>query len=195
MLRWVREHVRPRRLAVVAHSVGGQILPLADEAPALDAVYLVAAQSGHWRQWDGRHRWRIWLVFHLAVPASVALLGRLPARVLGGGEDLPGGVAREWARWVRDPRYVLSHRADTAARFARMRMPMRQIGFTDDALAPPRTVDAPRGYYRNARVEHRPVTPAEVGARSIGHFGFFRPRFADTLWPDARRFLDAHLRA
>ena len=35
------------------------------------------------------------------------------------------------------------------------------------------------------------VTPAEVGAARIGHFGFFRPDHRDTLWRGAAEWLEA----
>jgi predicted alpha/beta hydrolase len=35
------------------------------------------------------------------------------------------------------------------------------------------------------------ISPSDVGARSIGHFGFFRKRFADALWPQVGAWLKA----
>ena len=36
---------------------------------------------------------------------------------------------------------------------------------------------------------HARVTPREHGGAPIGHFGFFRERFAKTLWQEAADFL------
>ena len=36
----------------------------------------------------------------------------------------------------------------------------------------------------------RLFAPGDVGAKAIGHFGMFRPMFAETLWAHARDFLD-----
>jgi predicted alpha/beta hydrolase len=38
-------------------------------------------------------------------------------------------------------------------------------------------------------VDHRHVIPREVGAPAIGHFGFFRERFRDTLWRESAGWL------
>jgi hypothetical protein len=35
-----------------------------------------------------------------------------------------------------------------------------------------------------------PVNPAELGARKIGHFGFFSAEHRDTLWRGAAEWLD-----
>jgi predicted alpha/beta hydrolase len=46
--------------------------------------------------------------------------------------------------------------------------------------------------YPNSKWETRKVTPRELGVKSIGHFGFFRERFRDTLWRDACEWLAGH---
>ena len=40
--------------------------------------------------------------------------------------------------------------------------------------------------------ELKRVVPREVGAERIGHFGFFREQFRDTLWRDAADWLEGH---
>jgi predicted alpha/beta hydrolase len=35
-----------------------------------------------------------------------------------------------------------------------------------------------------------PAQPHEVGAKAIGHFGFFRERFRDSLWREAADWLE-----
>jgi predicted alpha/beta hydrolase len=108
-----------------------------------------------------------------------------------GGEDLPRGVALEWSRWSRDPRYLQPTAEARGARgYGAYAGPWRALCITDDWYAPQRAVEALLTYYPRARSELRLVAPREVGARAIGHFGFFRPRFKDTLWRDARAWLE-----
>jgi predicted alpha/beta hydrolase len=38
------------------------------------------------------------------------------------------------------------------------------------------------GFYSGAPREMVRVAPADVGERRIGHFGFFRERYAKNLW-------------
>jgi predicted alpha/beta hydrolase len=171
------------------HSVGGQLLGIADQGRVAAALF-VGAQSGHWRLWPGAGRWKVFALWYGIIPVLVPLLGRLPAAVLGGGEDVPGGVAREWAEWGRARDYVLSHaRPRGGLGFTRLSAPILSYAFPDDDLAPLPTVEALLGYYTAARGEVRLVRPADVGARSIGHFGFFRERFEPTLWRDAAEWL------
>jgi predicted alpha/beta hydrolase len=193
VIEWVRDSPHGHLpLYFVGHSVGGQILPLAPNAGRFRAAYLVASQSGHWRLWSGLRRVYIGTMWHLGVPLVTTVLGHFPAALLGGGEDLPPQVAKDWARWGRHRRYVLSHRPDTAQRFAAVRMPVRLVSFPDDPIAPPRAVTELATYYANAQVVRREVRPTEIGRDRIGHFGYFRERVGAPLWHDAVAFLEDH---
>jgi predicted alpha/beta hydrolase len=52
-------------------------------------------------------------------------------------------------------------------------------------------VESLHGFYSGAPREMKRISPSDVGARSIGHFGFFRKRFADALWPQVGAWLKA----
>ncbi|MFP5340235.1 MAG: hypothetical protein ACLGIW_17360 [Gammaproteobacteria bacterium] len=49
-------------------------------------------------------------------------------------------------------------------------------------LGQERAVEALALLYPSARPEVRRVAPQELGLARIGHFGFFRRQFADSLW-------------
>jgi predicted alpha/beta hydrolase len=102
------------------------------------------------------------------------------------GEDLPQGVALEWARWCRSPEYL----GDWSGH-ARLRAPLLAIGFADDPFAPRDAVAALVERYGSAEKEHRHVRPADAGAAKIGHFGFFREGVTPGLWADVADWLQA----
>jgi predicted alpha/beta hydrolase len=173
----------------VGHSVGGQLLGLLDDVPLAGAL-LVGAQSGYWRLWSGGWRWRIFLLWHALIPMLVPALGRLPSFVFGGGEDIPPGVAREWAAWGRRRDYLMSYAGPLGGRgFAQLSAPVVSYAIADDSFAPRASVEALLGFYAKAPTELRVVDPAALGVRHVGHFGFFRARFEPTLWRDAALFL------
>jgi predicted alpha/beta hydrolase len=175
----------------VGHSVGGQLLGVLDD-PRIAAALLVGAQSGHWRLWSGTGRLRVLALWYAIIPLLVPLIRRLPGAILGGGEDVPAGVAREWAEWGRDRDYVLSYARRRGGRgFARFRGPLVSFAIADDAFAPLRAVEALVGFFAATRGEVRVVAPGDVGERAIGHFGFFRARLEPTLWRDAAAWLGA----
>jgi hypothetical protein len=111
-------------------------------------------------------------------------------RALRMGEDLPAGVAEEWARWGRHREHLLSGcSAAERERYARLGFPMRLYGFTDDDFAPPLAIQRLAGFYPGAPVEVVTRSPADVGTEAIGHFGWLKPSFSETLWREMAGWL------
>jgi len=189
-----RARFEGRPLLWIGHSVGGQLLGFVRGA-APDAALFVASQSGWHGNWDGLGRLAMIGVWYGLIPAFTAAVGYLPMRWVGQGEDVPKGVAREWASWGRDPEYLwVRARTLGGADFVTYPGPILSYAFADDGYAPRRSVEALLRLYRAARaVELRHVRPGDVGAEAIGHFGFFAPRFRDTLWKEARDWLLARI--
>jgi predicted alpha/beta hydrolase len=187
-LAFAAETLRPRRLFVLGHSAGGQLVGLAPASERLDGAVFVSAQSGYWRHWRGFDRARVALVWHAALPLAARAFGRVP-RWLGLGEELPKGVALQWARWCRDPAYLFGDAALDRARYARLALPILAFSLADDgAYAPQAAVAALLAAYRAAAIEHRRIDPVARGLGRIGHFGFFREP-ARVLWDEAADWL------
>ncbi len=187
-LDWVRARHRGADISMVGHSVGGQLAGLLDNADEVDGIATFSAQSGHWRLQGGAQKAMVALHMHLTFPAMARAVGYIPWSKFGGGEDLPAGVAREWARWCRDPRYLFGDPTLPLHRYAAFEAPVLAYSFDDDDWGTARSVDTLMREY--PRVQRRHVAPAEVGLRAIGHFGFFRPGAAG-MWPDVVKWLGA----
>ena len=181
--------------ALIGHSFGGQVLGLADNIAEIDAAVLICSQSGHWRHWPaGRRRLRMLALWWLLIPGLTAATGRFPGSWIGTA-DLPANIARSWARWGRSPHYV----CDTRGRPLRphnddVAFPVRWMSFSDDPIAPLGAVEALRPYYPRASVERLHLTPADLGADRVGHFGFFRKSMPRPAWDTIADWLDARLR-
>ncbi|HWI38023.1 MAG TPA: alpha/beta fold hydrolase [Burkholderiales bacterium] len=179
-----------KRICVVGHSFGGQALGLLPDPTRITAALFVGSQSGYWKNWPLLGRAWMWPATHVGLPLVSKLHGYFPASRLGFGEDLPAGVALQWASWCRHPRYLVGALGVEDA-YSKLELPIRAYAITDDAFAPPSAVEALRRLYPNARWETRRVAPRDVGAKSLGHFGFFRERFRDSLWREAADWLEA----
>jgi len=186
-----QEAPEAKRLAV-GHSFGGNGFGAISGVERYAAALFVGAQSGYWRHWTGKGRAGMWFLTHLLLPSVSPVVGYFPSRALGQGEDLPAGVAVEGARWCRHPKYAAG--ALGAEGYARFTGPIRSYWITDDAYAPRAAAEALLRLYSAAPSELRAVSPAEVGAGRIGHFGFFRERFRDSLWSEAADWLIAAAR-
>jgi predicted alpha/beta hydrolase len=178
------------KIYVIGHSFGGQALGLLPDPSRIAGAVMVGSQSGYWRNWPALGRAWMWPAIHIGLPLASRLHGYFPASRLGFGEDLPAGVALEWARWCRNPRYLVGDLGVEEA-YAKVRAPLRAYAISDDPFAPRRAVDALGKLYPNSRWETRSVAPRDLGVKSIGHFGFFRERFRDTLWGEAGDWLEA----
>ena len=178
-------------IMVVGHSFGGQAFGLLPNPERIAAALVVGSQSGYWKNWPPLGRLWMWPATHVLLPVIARGLGYFPSSRLGFGEDLPAGVAIEWASWCRNPSYLVGALQADAA-FARFTSPLRAYAVSDDAFAPVGAVKALLDLYPNSKNEIRVVRPQEVGAKAIGHFGFFRERFRDTLWREAADWLERH---
>lgn len=177
-------------LCLVGHSFGGQALGLMPGNERLARVLTIGSQSGYWRHWPARHRYGFWLLVRALIPAGTRLCGYAPSRALRLGDNLPAGVGLEWARWCLNPGYHLADLGAAArAGFAAFRGRLRACQVADDRFAPPRAVQAFVRFFPNAAAEIVRIVPREHGARRIGHFGFFRDRWRDTLWRESADWL------
>ena len=95
---------------------------------------------------------------------------------------LPRGVIEQWRRWCLHPQYALADGEAIRRAFSAVRTPIVSLSFTDDEMMSRRSIESLLGFYREAPKTAWRIAPEEIGARHIGHFGFFRPQFAESLW-------------
>lgn len=164
----------------VGQSYGGQALGLCGLSQRFSRYGMVASMSGYWRGLDDRLAGP--RMFLIGVPLS--LLFRDMPRRLGVGEPIPTSVFRDWARWCSMPDYFFDDPAlPETSRYRDVKTPILSLGLSDDPWGTKRAVGALMRHYENAPIEQRWLSPRDAGGQKIGHLGFFRSRFAATLWP------------
>jgi predicted alpha/beta hydrolase len=185
---WLDETHQPARRFVVGHSLGGQVAGMLDNGGRIDGMVTVSSQSGYWRRQGGEQKAAVMLHVHVTLPVVSRALGYFPGKLLGSSVDLPKDAALQWARWCRDPEYLLGDPALPLERFRDFRAPVLAYSVDDDKWGTRESVDAMMGAYPN--LERRHLVPREHGLTRLGHFGFFRP-WASALWEEPLRWLDA----
>ena len=174
-------------LMVVGHSIGGVLPGLAESAPAIGRMLTVGAQYAFWRDYAPERRLRLFLKWHVAMPAFTAFCGYFPGQSIGWLEDLPSGVANEWS--FRRARMELSHpedeRENVLRRFAAVAAPILAVSVTDDELGTPQAVRRALAYYTGASTTQVLLSPADFDKKAIGHFGLFHSRHAPDFWLDS----------
>jgi predicted alpha/beta hydrolase len=177
-------------LLVIGHSLGGQLPGLLPDNHLIDGLLTIAVGSGYWQDQPPKLKRSVWFLWYFAVPVYTRLFGYFPGKKVRKVGNLPKGVIYQWARWCRSPHYTIdAGGAPIRAGFEQMRIPLLCMSFTDDELMSRRSIDRLHDKYKNASQERRYIKPQDVGARRIGHFGFFRPQFEATLWQQALEWL------
>ena len=178
---WMRERYSSLPLAYVGHSFGGQALGLIANNSEISRAAFVASQAATWRLMTSPEKYRVFAFMNLVGVPLTHALGYAPGWA-GVGEDLPKGVFLQWAEWVSSPRYLFDSRLPALENFARFKGELRALCFSDDPWATRPAVELLASGFSAIKPEVLTVKPPEVGARAIGHFGFFRPDHRDTLW-------------
>lgn len=190
MVDFLAARVPGRPLLWVGHSLGGQIFGLVPNRERVSAMLTVATGSGYWLENSSRLRVYVWWLWFVAVPLALRLAGYFPGRRMRKIGDLPRGVMAQWRRWCLDRDYVVGAEGEAVRRdYAAVRTPICSLSFTDDEYMSARNIESIHGFYSAAPREMKRIAPGDVGERRIGHFGFFRSRYAGNLWPLASDWL------
>jgi predicted alpha/beta hydrolase len=187
---FIAERIGSKPLLWLGHSLGGQILGQVPNRDRVTAMVTVATGSGYWVQNAWRLRLVAWWLWYVVAPLVVRLAGYFPGRRLKKVGDLPAGVMQQWRAWCLDRDYCIGVLGPAMRdQYAQVKTPILSLSFTDDEFMSRLNTESMHGFYAGAPREMRRIAPRDIGVRHIGHFGFFRRRYADRLWPQAASWL------
>ena len=173
-------------LYLLGHSLGAQLPGLLRKPGQVDGLLSVAAGSGYWRDNAPKLRRVVPYFWWVLVPLATRLCGYFPGRALKKVGDLPAGVILQWRRWCLHPAYsVGAEGPDVAQSYGAVRFPVLALSMADDELMTLRGTHNLVNLYANTERRVESISPAELKVRRIGHFGFFRDKFRQSLWPRA----------
>ena len=197
VLRYAAHSFPGQPIDVVAHSVGGFLVGLAESNHLIRRVFSMGAQYAYWRDYAADRRWRMLLKWNLAMPMLTLAFGYFPGKRLGWLEDTPKGVIRDWVLSRRRFEDTWRGRASSrypskktlVQRFSAVTAPIPAISVADDEFGTTAAIERLLQYFRRSSRHHVRISPHAVGEKQIGHFGFFHSRFEKTLWPIALTWL------
>jgi predicted alpha/beta hydrolase len=189
---WLRARYQEAQLTAVCHSIGTLLFGGAPNANQLARCVLICAHTGYFGDYRRRYRLPMAVLWHGVMPALTAIFGYFPGRRLRLGNDIPAGVAYEWSR-RRSPN--ISSRAGgqrargLLRRCGELAIPALVVSVEDDAFATAAGTSRLLAHFPRLAVERMLIRPSELGLDRIGHFGFFRPRVHEILWPPILAYL------
>jgi predicted alpha/beta hydrolase len=190
VVEFLAARIGTKPLLWLGHSLGGQILGQVPNRDKVTAMITVATGSGYWLQNAWRLRLVAWWLWFVIAPIANRIAGYFPGRRLKKVGDLPAGVLQQWRTWCLDRDYCVGVMGPAVRdQYARITTPILSLSFTDDEFMSRINTESMHGFYAGAPREMRRIAPRDIGVRRIGHFGFFRRRFAAQLWPQAAAWL------
>lgn len=191
VLGWALCHCGGRELHVVGHSFGGFAAGLAPNGGQVKRLLAVGAQHAHWRDYRPGHRLGFWWRWHAVMPVLTWWHGYFPGRQLGWLEDLPKGVAMDWARSPKDfnARLPGPMGKEIRAHQAAFTAETLAVAATDDPFATETAIARGLSYYPNSSATLVQLKPEDFGRTEIGHFAPFHSHFRDTFWAGTVRWL------
>ncbi|WAI88144.1 hypothetical protein SC65A3_01609 [Psychrobacter sp. SC65A.3] len=176
----------------LGHSIGGQLMGLAPSSKVLNRIVHIAVSAPYWRRWPLKIGLNIHAFTKLVIPLFSARREQFPSKKVGLGKmSVPSSAIRQWGAWMSKKKYLFDpvFKLELSG-YKNLSQPLLALGFSDDELAPEVNINVLLGYFCNAYITHEFINVSELGLGTVGHAGFFKPRFEDTLWSKVADWLN-----
>lgn len=182
VIKYLIEKFPHHNKVIIGHSVGGQLIGLAPSSVYLDKMILISAQSGFWGFWKGIDKVKMFLNWYLLFPTLTYFIGYMPSKRFSKMENLPANVAKEWAKWCRNPNYLFDYFSEEKTFFNKIKCAATSISFDDDFFAPKKSVDWLSQKFQNVTLKRKHFFPNDFNVTKIGHFDLFKSNFKNSIW-------------
>ena len=171
----------------IAHSVGTLMFGGAPNGGEVTRFVMICPHTGYYGDYRRLYRLPMAALWHGVLPVLTRRFGYFPARRLGLGDDIPGGIALQWAaRRTPDLKPEATDPSGARgrmliARCAGLEGPALLIMVSDDAFATDAGARRMLSYFPGLTPTRWVVTPADAAVKRLGHFGFFR-QCSEPIW-------------
>ncbi|SRX76016.1 alpha/beta hydrolase family protein [Aequorivita antarctica] len=174
-------------IAILGHSIGGQLIGLTKASLLAHKIILVCAQNGFWGNWSGISRVKMWTNWNILVPILIKIFGYLPSKKFSRMEDLPKYVADEWKDWCNNRNYLFAFIDNERLFFRKIKCEIISYSVAFDKYAPQKSIDKLIERYSNANIKRVQIYPENLNFDKIGHFGLFQQKSKYTFWDKLRQ--------
>jgi len=167
----------------IGHSLGGQITAMIPNISLVTKIVTIASGSGYWRKNATALKKRVWFLWYFVAPILLKSLGYFPGKRLGMVGNLPFGVMSQWRKWCLHPQYLLGVENHAIKEcYQKFNKPITSLSFSDDELMSIENINSLHSFFGDSATKMHRLSPEDVNAKRIGHFGFFKKTFQDSLW-------------
>ncbi|MCI5054781.1 MAG: alpha/beta hydrolase [Flavobacteriales bacterium] len=182
-------------LLLFGHSAGGQQVGLMPNLKGYKGMVGFAVSTGYLPHMPLGYKLQSFYFLNIFSPISKLFYGYVAAKRFGIMEDLPWPVLKEWRSWCGKPNYLFHPQfygnTIPEGHYKNMPFPIHIFWATDDPISNERSVP---GFWNNVKssfnISFEKISPEEIQVKSIGHFGFFKKKMKDKLWPKGLKKLD-----
>lgn len=184
VLSYIKKQYPLKKINCIAHSLGGQLLGLTPSSKTLNNIILVASQTNHYSFWNGLNKIRIFFNWFIIFPFFTTFFKYFPSKHFIKMENLPKDVAREFSKWSQQKEYYFNLKANNELYHHQIYSNLVGYSCTNDKFAPEKAVDWMVYKFNNANITRKHLIPSNYNVKKIGHFGFFRTHFKDSIWQE-----------
>lgn len=170
-------------LHLIGHSAGGQTVGLMPNHHLLASILNISCTSGSIKLMNTQDKPKSHFFVGLFMPLSRAILGYAPNQLLGMGEPIPAGVARQWSTIGRGTGYAEALFGTDINQhwYADITAPSMWLNATDDFLAGDKNLADITRLFTNSPTHTIKLQAGTPDNPKIGHMGFFTTK-NQNLW-------------
>lgn len=184
VLNFAHELAQGNELVWFGHSLGCQLPGAMPDRHKISRIAGAATGTGYWLRGDLSLLPKAMLLWFFLVPVLTPLFGYFPGKRMNVVTDLPKNVIWQWRRWCLNRDYVAGAEGQAVKeQYDQMKIPLDILTFTDDELMSRKNSEDLYRLYPNSVGVHHRTSPAKLGLKKIGHFGFFKRKHQVDLWP------------
>lgn len=128
--------------------------------------------------------------WYVLIPSLTPLFGYFPAKKIKLFENLPKHMVYQWRLWGKHKDYLLSEFNFEDLQFKNFNKHVLVLSFPNDEYASKCSVDWIAEQFTNAKVNRQHIIPEDLNITNVGHFGFFRSQFKETLWKMTQEWIE-----
>ena len=181
-------------IAILGHSLGGILVALSRNNHRFEAVFTVGTQMAYYKDWgfSGTQNFKIYFLWHIFLPYITRFFGYFPGKKIKLGiENLPASFVRDVHNRRKYPDiFNFLSTIDIKSRHLKISCPVMAMTMCDDEICTPQALNRFFDELSNAKLTKQIILLKETNGIKVGHLGFFKRKFADTLWVKVGNWFD-----